>query len=128
MAVEPVQEEIEKVTLPRPGHADLVGARKYGVDDIRPVIDRASGRETAMRVACASTARCLLEALGIHIVGHVVRIGAVGGEDDPKVERRVEELLAEGPEAFLKKVDASPARMIDDEMTERCIEIGRAHV
>ena len=122
MAVEPVQEEIEKVTLPRPGHADLVGALKYGFDDIRPVIDRASARETAMRVACASTARCLLEALGIHIVSHVVRIGAVGGEDDPKVERRVEELLAEGPEAFLKKVDASPARMIDDEMTERCIE------
>lgn len=122
MAVEPVDEDVEKVTLPRPGHADLVGAQKYGFDDIRPVIDRASARETAIRVACGSAARCLLEALGIHIVSHVVRIGAVGGENDPGLASRVDELLAEGHDAFLERVDASPARMIDEGMTDRCVE------
>ena len=51
MAVGGSGEGVEKITLPRPGHADLVGLEKYGFDDVRPVIDRASARETAMRVA-----------------------------------------------------------------------------
>ncbi|NNE36410.1 MAG: chorismate synthase, partial [Rhodothermales bacterium] len=68
----------DRITLPRPGHADLVGTQKYGFDDIRPVIERSSARETAMRVACCSIARALLEQCGIHIASHVVRIGEVG--------------------------------------------------
>ena len=78
MAVEGTGEGIENVTLPRPGHADLVGVQKYGFDDIRPVIDRSSARETAMRVACCSVARVLLRHLGIEVGSHVVRIGEVG--------------------------------------------------
>lgn len=54
-------ESIEKITLPRPGHADLVGAQKYRFDDIRPVIERSSARETGMRVACCSVARAFLK-------------------------------------------------------------------
>ncbi|MDQ0286515.1 chorismate synthase [Desulfofundulus luciae] len=63
------------VTRPRPGHADLAGALKYGHRDIRNVLERASARETAARVAAGSVARRLLEELGIEIIGHVVRIG-----------------------------------------------------
>ncbi|HHW42854.1 MAG TPA: chorismate synthase, partial [Desulfotomaculum sp.] len=65
------------VTRPRPGHADLGGALKYGHRDIRNVLERASARETAARVAAGSVARRLLEELGIEIIGHVVRIGPV---------------------------------------------------
>jgi chorismate synthase len=60
MALEGDGDGIERVTLPRPGHADLVGVQKYAFDDIRPVIDRSSARETAMRVACCSIARQFL--------------------------------------------------------------------
>ena len=63
MAVDGTGEGIERVTLPRPGHADLVGIQKYGFDDIRPVIDRSSARETAMRVACCSIARQFLKTI-----------------------------------------------------------------
>ncbi len=54
MSVEPVDEKIKKVTLPRPGHADLAGIQKYDSDDIRNILERSSARETAMRVALAS--------------------------------------------------------------------------
>src|SRR3984893_5291010 len=63
------------VTRPRPGHADLAGAVKYGHDDIRDVLERASARETAARVAVGSIAKQLLQQLGTIIVGHVVSIG-----------------------------------------------------
>lgn len=65
------------VTRPRPGHADLTGALKYGHRDIRNVLERASARETAARVAVGTVARRLLEELGAEIVGHVVQIGSV---------------------------------------------------
>jgi chorismate synthase len=66
------------LTRPRPGHADLVGMRKYGFDDARPVLERASARETAMRVALGTVAaRFLEQAAGIRLVSHVVAIGPV---------------------------------------------------
>src|SRR4051794_21609105 len=65
------------VTRPRPGHADLAGALKYELDDIRDVLERASARETAARVAAASVARQLLTAFGIETLSHVVDIGGV---------------------------------------------------
>ena len=65
------------VTRPRPGHADLAGALKYELDDIRDVLERASARETAARVAVASVARQLLSAFGIETLSHVVEIGGV---------------------------------------------------
>ncbi|NCT90861.1 chorismate synthase [Cellulomonas sp. APG4] len=71
------------LTRPRPGHADLVGMRKYGFDDARPVLERASARETATRVALGTLAsRFLEQALGVRLVAHVVAIGPVGVPDD----------------------------------------------
>ena len=64
-------------TIPRPGHADLAGAQKYGFDDMRRVAERASARETAMRVACGSLARRLLAEFGVVVGSHVLEIGGV---------------------------------------------------
>lgn len=73
----------KKITRPRPGHADLVGMRKYGFDDARPVLERASARETATRVALGVYAAAFLEqAVGVRLVSHVVAIGPVAVPDD----------------------------------------------
>ena len=69
--------EAEKLTRPRPGHADLAGALKYGFDDVRDVLERASARETAARVAAGAFCRSFLDELGMHVLSHVVRIGSV---------------------------------------------------
>src|ERR1035437_1217598 len=66
----------KKLTAPRPGHADLAGMQKYGFDDARDVLERASARETAARVVAGSLAKSLLATIGVAIVSHVVRIGA----------------------------------------------------
>jgi chorismate synthase len=75
LSICPVQKEAEPVTCPRPGHADLAGVIKYGLQDIRPVMERASARETAARVAVGAIARKFLEELGIVIHSHTVAIG-----------------------------------------------------
>lgn len=67
-------------TIPRPGHADLAGALKYGLNDLRLVAERASARETAMRVACGALARLLLAEFGIIVGSHVLEIGGVRAE------------------------------------------------
>ena len=77
MAVEPVDAEIERVTRLRPGHADLPGAIKYGFDDVRNVLERASARETAARVAVAGVAKRLLDEFGIAFHSHTLAIGGV---------------------------------------------------
>ena len=89
MSPDPVpQEELEglarnaPLTRPRPGHADLVGMQKYGFDDARPVLERASARETAARVALGAVgAAFLVQALGVQLVSHVVSIGTVTAPD-----------------------------------------------
>jgi chorismate synthase len=91
------------VTRPRPGHADLAGAVKYGHEDIRDVIERASARETASRVAAGSLARQLLGRFGIRIASHVSSIG-----DIALAEERV--------------VSFDEARAIDDEAPLRCVD------
>ncbi|MBO3102660.1 chorismate synthase [Cellulomonas fengjieae] len=74
------------LTRPRPGHADLVGMRKYGFDDARPVLERASARETATRVALGTVAaRFLEQAAGVRLVSHVVSIGPVAAPQDAAV-------------------------------------------
>ncbi|MBO0610133.1 chorismate synthase [Myceligenerans salitolerans] len=89
------------LTRPRPGHADLVGMRKYGFDDARPVLERASARETAMRVALGTAAAKFLEqALGVRLVSHVVAIGPVEVPDDAPVP---------GPDD-VAALDADPVR------------------
>ena len=101
-------EELRRVLLPRPGHADLVGLLKYGRSDARDILERASARETSARVAAGAVARRLLGELGIEVGSHVVRIGPVHtdkrGEDGTDLNRRS---------------DASDVRCIDDETAER---------
>jgi chorismate synthase len=87
---------------PRPGHADLVGMQKYGLDDARDVLERASARETAARVAAGALAKLLLGQLGVHVLSHVVQMGAAHASP----ERRPKP-------ADLEAVDASPVRCFD---------------
>jgi len=73
----PVQADVPEVHLPRPGHADLVGTWKYGHSDVRNVLERASARETAARVAGGALCKAFLAALGVQVRSHVVQIGSV---------------------------------------------------
>jgi chorismate synthase len=92
------------LTRPRPGHADLVGMRKFGFDDARPVLERASARETATRVALgAIAARFLEQAVGVRLVSHVVAIGPVAVPEDSQ--------LPEPDDAA--RLDADPVRCFD---------------
>ncbi|MFN2595518.1 MAG: chorismate synthase [Actinomycetota bacterium] len=91
------------LTRPRPGHADLPGMQKYGFDDARNVLERASARETAARVAIAALAKALLARLGIRIVSHVVQIGEVQVPDQRALP---------GPDD-LEAIDASSVRCFD---------------
>jgi chorismate synthase len=106
MAIEPVEGPVERVTRLRPGHADLTGAIKYGFDDVRPVLERASARETAARVAAGAVARRLLEEFGVEFHGHVI---ALGGVEAPHSEH---------PD--WERVEASVVRC-EDEDTERAM-------
>jgi chorismate synthase len=81
MSVAPAAKKSEPVTRLRPGHADLAGAKKYGLDDVRPILERASARETAARVAVGAVARRFLEEFGIELKSHTLAIG------DARIER-----------------------------------------
>src|SRR3954466_13072349 len=78
----PVEAEIDEVHLPRPGHADLVGTQKYRTSDVRNILERASARETAARVAGGALAKAFLRAVGVEIRSHVVRMGSVAVPED----------------------------------------------
>ena len=73
----PVEADVPEVHLPRPGHADLAGVWKFGFTDVRNVLERASARETAARVAGGALAKAFLRALGVEVVSHVTQIGSV---------------------------------------------------
>src|SRR5919112_344435 len=73
----PVDGDVDEVHLPRPGHADLAGVMKYGHTDVRNVLERASARETAARVAAGALAKEFLRPLGVTVHSHVLRIGSV---------------------------------------------------
>ncbi|TET86506.1 MAG: chorismate synthase, partial [Dehalococcoidia bacterium] len=75
MSVPPPEQEVQPLTRPRPGHADLAGVTKYGLEDIRPILERSSARETAARVAAGAVARRFGEEVGIEIHSHTVAIG-----------------------------------------------------
>ena len=113
MSITPVDKEIKKVTLPRPGHADLAGVQKYGFTDIRNVLERSSARETTMRVALGSICRKLLEEVGIHIASRVVQIHNI--IDTDKVDCEIKELNS--------KVDRSPVRCINKAIETQMINV-----
>ena len=126
MSADPVPEDEIKdlarnapLTRPRPGHADLVGMQKYDLDDARPILERASARETAARVALGAVARNFLEqSVGITILSHVLSIGSVRVPENTKL-----------PEAGdMKTIDADPVRCADSATSEKMIlEIEGAH-
>ena len=121
MAVEKSGDCVQPITLPRPGHADLVGVQKYRFDDIRSVSDRASARETAMRVACCTVARVLLKQVGIEIGSHVIGIGRVRYSSSAAFRSLADNLAANGAEAVNQAADASEVRMLDAVLSGRCI-------
>lgn len=100
------EERAAPVRVPRPGHADLGGALLYRLDDLRDVIDRASARETAARVACGAVARRLLAEVGCRVYSHVVRIG-------PEAAAARAPGAAPAEEALLR-VDDDPVRCLDE--------------
>jgi len=120
MAVEAADPGVEKITLPRPGHADLVGVQKYNFDDIRPVIERSSARETAMRVACCGVARQFLKELGIEIGGHV--IGENGYQHWDQIREQTHELIQQGAETLFDVADESEVRCLDQKLTSEMVE------
>ena len=106
---------IEPVTIPRPGHTDFSGAVKFRFDDMRNVIERASARETAIRVACGTIARKFLEDHGIFIGSHVIGIGEATLIDRAKIDRLIRKRTqaACGAYKITEIADASPVRMLD---------------
>src|SRR3954469_7217755 len=125
MAADPVDEDVlagqarnAPLTRPRPGHADLVGMQKYGFEDARPVLERASARETAARVALGSVARALLRQVGgIEVLSHVVAIGGARVPDGTVPEA-----------ADLARIDDDPVRCLDPSASAAMLEeIEAAH-
>ncbi len=111
----PVEEDVQEVHLPRPGHADLVGTQKFGLTDVRDVLERASARETAARVAGGAVAKAFLKVLGVEVFSHVIQITGVSAP-------RRDDLT---PEDFAA-VDESPVRCLDPESSRAMVaEIDR---
>ncbi len=112
----PVQAQTKEVHLPRPGHADLVGTQKYGLSDVRDILERASARETAARVAGGAVAKEFLRALGVQVFSHVIQITGVSAPVR-------EQPLTPGDFA---DVDDSPVRCLDPEASRAMVaEIDR---
>jgi chorismate synthase len=119
MAADPVDPQVlaaqarnAPLTRPRPGHADLAGMQKYGHTDARPILERASARETAARVALGAVAKNLLrQGLGIEIVSHVVELGTVAIK--PGLQPRPEDT---------ERIDADPLRCLDPEASRRMVD------
>jgi chorismate synthase len=107
----PVEVEVEEVHLPRPGHADLAGVLKYGHTDVRNVLERASARETAARVAGGALAKVFLRELGITVHSHVLQIGSVATEGSAPA-------TGEG----FAGVDDSPVRCLDQAASDAMVK------
>src|SRR5438105_855134 len=107
----PVEAEVPEVHLPRPGHADLAGAMKFGHGDVRDVLERASARETAARVAGGALAKAFLRELSVQVFSHVIQINAVRAPARPELQ----------PEDFAG-VDDSPVRCLDPEASAAMVE------
>jgi chorismate synthase len=119
----PVDAEVDEVHLPRPGHADLAGIQKFGHTDVRNVLERASARETAARVAAGGLAKAFLRELGVEVRSHVTRIGSVaaptaeslGASDFEGVdESPVRSLNVSASDAMVAEIDA--ARKVNESL------------
>lgn len=108
----PVEAEVPPVHMPRPGHADMVGVWKYGHDDVRNVLERASARETAARVAGGTLAKAFLRALGVEIRSHVTQIGTVHA---PVIDRPLQVEDFEG-------IDDDPVRTLDKDTSKAMVK------
>ncbi|AOT70489.1 chorismate synthase [Geosporobacter ferrireducens] len=110
--MDPMEADIEtkKVTNPRPGHADLTGARKYGFDDVRNVLERSSARETAARVAAGSIVKQLLKVFGIEAAAHVTAIGKAALEEEIWDFEKI------------KEAEDSPVRCVDPIVAQQMIQ------
>ena len=121
MAVEGAADGGARLTRPRPGHADLVGAQKYGFDDVRNALERASARETAARVAAGACCEALLIGLGVSVLSHVVRIGSVATSARSRPPTP----------ADAAAIDRSPVRCADPAVADRMVaeidRLRRAH-
>ena len=124
MSADPVPEEAlsgaraEALTRPRPGHADFTGMQKYGFLDSRPILERASARETAARVALGAVASSFLGELGIHLVTHTVAIGTASAKSDSPLP---------GP-SDVEALDADPVRAFSAEASTAMVaEIEQCH-
>src|SRR3954462_7358358 len=106
----PVDAEVAEVHLPRPGHADLAGIQKFGHTDVRNILERASARETAARVAAGGLAKAFLRELGVEVRSHVLQIGSVTAPDPDDL----------GVEDF-EGVDDSPVRSLDAAASEAMV-------
>ena len=106
----PVDAEVDEVHLPRPGHADLAGVMKFGHTDVRNVLERASARETAARVAAGALAKVYLAELGVSVLSHVTRIGTVAAPQRDQLR----------PQDF-DGVDDSPVRCLDPAASEAMV-------
>ena len=114
MAAEPRELPAEKsrsLTRPRPGHADLAGGQKFGARDLRNILERASARETAARVACGALAKQLLSSFGVEILSHVIQLGGI---PDSPLELTFEQIAA--------IPDDAPLRCADEDAQRRMVE------
>jgi chorismate synthase len=113
----PIEQEMEeemkrKITRPRPGHADLNGAIKYGHRDMRNVLERSSARETTVRVAAGAVAKKLLSLVGVEVISHVIEIGGVSAEVDPNLTL----------EMIKERSESSPVRCSDSVAGQRMMD------
>ena len=114
MSITPIKEETKRVTLPRPGHADLAGIQKYDADDIRNILERSSARETTMRVALGSVCRRLIEKFGIEVGSRVIQIhNAI--DKDPIPDHMT-------PNQLSNAADKSPVRCLNNNIESLMME------
>ncbi|MBI2619900.1 MAG: chorismate synthase [Ignavibacteriales bacterium] len=124
MAVEADGKGVKKVTVPRPGHADYAGARKFAFDDLRNAIERSSARETAMRVACSTMVRKFLEDVGIFIGSHVLAIGSVEVGNRAKIDALIRKKIKSSCGAYkvTEEADRSEVRFLDWSAAQKAMQ------
>jgi len=122
LSVQQNKESIKKITIPRPGHADLVGVSKYNFDDIRNSIERSSARETAARLAAGSIARIFLGHFGIKIGSYVESIGSIYSSKDYFIQLlKNKNLLLKSGLDISVKADKSAVRVLDESQEKKII-------